>query len=112
MILCCGGSFENLNDIAINGTLIYYTIPSNSLHPNKIIKIPTTTRNHLRKTSSDDVCRPSIALTTGIQSPLIDIELAAAVDLWHAADGQEGGGGTQVERDQSRNLASSRLYGF
>ena len=57
MILGSGGNCENLSDTAFNFRFTYYTIISNKVHPNKIVKIPTTTRYHLKKTSIDEAWR-------------------------------------------------------
>ena len=46
MISGSGGNCENLH---FNGRLLYYTICSNNMQPNKIVIIPSTTVNRTQK---------------------------------------------------------------
>ena len=50
VISCSGGYFEKLNDITFHGRFLYNTIFANNVYPNKIVKIPTTTQNHSKRT--------------------------------------------------------------
>ena len=54
VILGIGGNFENLDDIAFNCKFQFYTNISNKVHPNKMVKIPTTIQNHVQRTSIDE----------------------------------------------------------
>ena len=42
-----GGNFEICHGIAFNFRILHYTIISNNVHPNKIVKIPTKKRQSL-----------------------------------------------------------------